>query len=150
MPSISETTPTESQLRDKQFSKALHGDKATNSAGYLAILKKDSAAQKQATSTYFQFWDNKTAQNETEEDIKARAEKYTDLVNSYYNIATDLYEYGWNEKFHFCRFYPGESFEQVYSPLLPGLQMSIAICRTRFYGGILTFRHWRDMNIIWR
>lgn len=114
MPSIVPTaTPTESQIRDKEFSDALHGRKATEASGYRAILKKNSEAQKAATSTYFQFWDNKTATNETEEDIKERSAKYTDLVNSYYNLATDLYEYGWDEKFHFCRFYPGEGFRQV-------------------------------------
>jgi len=113
MPSVAEATPTDAQIRDKEFSKALHGAKSTDSAGYLAILKKNSDAQKQAASTYFQFWDNKTPTNETDEDIKARSAKYTDLVNAYYNLATDLYEYGWSQSFHFCRFYEGEGFHQV-------------------------------------
>jgi len=117
MPSIAEPAPSESQIRDKEFSKALHGSKATEAAGYLAILKKNSEAQKQAASTYFQFWDNKTAKSETDEDIKARANQYTDLVNSYYNLATDLYEYGWAQSFHFCRFYKGEPFHQVRLPV---------------------------------
>lgn len=30
----------------------------------------------------------------------------------YYDGATELYEYGWGESFHFCRFYPGEAFQQ--------------------------------------
>ena len=113
MPSITTPAPTQSQIRDKEFSQALHGKKATQASGYFAILKKDAAAQKQATSTYFQFWDNKTATNETDEDIKARADNYIDLVNSYYNLATDLYEYGWSQCFHFCRYYKGEGFHQV-------------------------------------
>lgn len=29
---------------------------------------------------------------------------------SYYNLATDFYEYGWGTSFHFCRFAYGESF----------------------------------------
>jgi len=113
MPSIAEATPpTETQVRDKEFSQALHGDKATDNAGYLAILKKNSEAQKLAASTYFQFWD-KSRTAETEEDINARHANYTDLVNAYYNLATDLYEYGWAQSFHFCRFYSGEGFHQV-------------------------------------
>ena len=32
---------------------------------------------------------------------------------SYYNLATDLYEYGWGSSFHFCRFWPGEPFLQA-------------------------------------
>jgi sterol 24-C-methyltransferase len=114
MPSVAQATPTESQIRDKEFSQALHGKKATDSAGYLAILKKDSAAQQQASNSYFQFWDNKAPGTETEQDLAARSENYTTLVNSYYNLATDLYEYGWSDKFHFCRFYKGEGFHQVY------------------------------------
>ena len=113
MPSIAPNAPTESQIRDKEFSQALHGKKATDSAGYLAILKKDAAAQQHASNSYFQFWDNKAPGTETEQDLAARSENYTTLVNSYYNLATDLYEYGWSDKFHFCRFYKGEGFHQV-------------------------------------
>lgn len=32
---------------------------------------------------------------------------------SYYNLATDLYEYGWGGSFHFCRFAPREPFYQA-------------------------------------
>lgn len=32
---------------------------------------------------------------------------------SYYNLATDLYEYGWGASFHFCRFAYGEPFRQA-------------------------------------
>lgn len=32
---------------------------------------------------------------------------------SYYNLATDLYEYGWGTSFHFCRFAHGEPFYQA-------------------------------------
>lgn len=36
-----------------------------------------------------------------------------DMVCSYYNLATDLYEYGWGACFHFCRFAYGEGFYQA-------------------------------------
>lgn len=32
---------------------------------------------------------------------------------SYYNLVTDLYEYGWGGSFHFCRFAYGEPFQQA-------------------------------------
>lgn len=37
------------------------------------------------------------------------------LLNSlsYYNLGTDLYEYGWGQSFHFCRFAYGEPFYQA-------------------------------------
>ena len=34
-------------------------------------------------------------------------------VKSYYNLATDIYEYGWGGCFHFCRFSYGEGFHQA-------------------------------------
>jgi len=39
-----------------------------------------------------------------------RIENYTEVVNGYYDGATDLYEWGWAQSFHFSRFYKGESF----------------------------------------
>jgi sterol 24-C-methyltransferase len=36
-----------------------------------------------------------------------------DIFNRYYNLATDLYEYGWGGSFHFARYNPGESFYQA-------------------------------------
>lgn len=35
------------------------------------------------------------------------------MTRHYYNLATDLYEYGWGQSFHFCRFAYGESFRQA-------------------------------------
>jgi len=35
------------------------------------------------------------------------------FYHSYYNLATDLYEYGWGQSFHFCRFSYGEPFRQA-------------------------------------
>jgi len=39
-----------------------------------------------------------------------RNSSYVDLVNSYYNLATDFYEVGWGQSFHFAERWPGESF----------------------------------------
>ena len=35
------------------------------------------------------------------------------IQHSYYNLGTDLYEYGWGQSFHFCRFAYGEPFNQA-------------------------------------
>ena len=34
-------------------------------------------------------------------------------MTGYYDGATDLYEYGWGQNFHFARYYPGEGFYQA-------------------------------------
>ncbi len=30
-----------------------------------------------------------------------RLSSYTEMVNKFYNLVTDFYEYGWGESFHF-------------------------------------------------
>ena len=98
----------------------------------MALTNKDPLSQKAAVEEYFKHWDNKTADVETEEVRKARRDEYATLTrqyvsqsidltapmltlvsSSYYNLATDFYEYGWCASFHFCRFAYGESFHRA-------------------------------------
>jgi sterol 24-C-methyltransferase len=43
--------------------------------------------------------------------VFSRKEKYADLVNTYYDLATDFYEFGWGRSFHFAHRHSGESFK---------------------------------------
>ncbi|BEI87180.1 hypothetical protein CcaverHIS002_0705260 [Cutaneotrichosporon cavernicola] len=63
-------------------------------------------------SNYTKFW-KKDSAADGNTDRSNRIDKYTDLVNGYYDGATELYEYGWGQSFHFCRFYKGEPFMQA-------------------------------------
>lgn len=49
----------------------------------------------------------------TNTSAQARTAEYATLTRHYYNLATDLYEYGWGQSFHFCRFSKGEAFHQA-------------------------------------
>jgi len=40
-----------------------------------------------------------------------RKSRYTDMVRGYYDLATDIYERGWGESFHFAPRFRGEAFE---------------------------------------
>jgi sterol 24-C-methyltransferase len=44
--------------------------------------------------------------------VESRKTGYTDMVRSYYDLATDIYEKGWGESFHFAPRFRGEPFEQ--------------------------------------
>ncbi len=44
--------------------------------------------------------------------LEARKSSYATMVNHYYDLATDFYEYGWGQSFHFAVRHPGESFEE--------------------------------------
>ena len=43
--------------------------------------------------------------------VESRTENYQSLVNHYYDLATDFYEFGWGESFHFAPRRRGESFK---------------------------------------
>ena len=40
--------------------------------------------------------------DDSKTSVDARSASYVDLVNSYYNLATDFYEWGWGQSFHFA------------------------------------------------
>lgn len=42
--------------------------------------------------------------------VDQRKKGYTDMVNQYYDLSTDFYEYGWGESFHFAARAATESF----------------------------------------
>lgn len=43
--------------------------------------------------------------------LEARKTNYTQLINQYYDLATDFYQYGWGDSFHFAPRLKNESFE---------------------------------------
>lgn len=106
---------TEDHSRDAAFNKTLHGKSAQTDGGLRAIFggQKGADSQKAAIDEYFKHWDNKDAKDETPEIREARKAEYATLTRHYYNLATDLYEYGWGQSFHFCRFAYGEPFRQA-------------------------------------
>ncbi|TVY30632.1 Sterol 24-C-methyltransferase [Lachnellula hyalina] len=104
---------TEDHSRDAAFNKAMHKDSSDAQGGFRALMKKDKVAQKAAVDEYFKHWDDKAAKDETLEDRDARKAEYATLTRHYYNLVTDLYEYGWGQSFHFCRFAYGENFYQA-------------------------------------
>jgi len=55
---------------------------------------------------YAQLFDDSNEDNSTK-----RKENYTTLVNYYYDLSTDFYEYAWGTSFHFAPRYQGESVE---------------------------------------
>jgi sterol 24-C-methyltransferase len=50
-----------------------------------------------------------------DENVKSevRNEKYKEMVTEYYDLATDFYEKGWGESFHFCKQYKNETYREA-------------------------------------
>merc|ERR1711907_404274 len=45
-----------------------------------------------------------------EDTVDARNDSYAQLVNQYYDLATEFYEWGWGQSFHFADRRKGETF----------------------------------------
>lgn len=102
---------TEDHARDADFAKAMHGSTAQGGNSLMAMLRKDNAATAVSVENYFKHWDEaRAAKDETPEDREKRRDMYASLTREYYNLSTDLYENGWAQSFHFCRFHHGEAF----------------------------------------
>jgi sterol 24-C-methyltransferase len=56
--------------------------------------------------------DGYTKQFSEEKSTGDRNEDYASLVNDYYDLATEFYEWGWGTSFHFADRRKGESFQQ--------------------------------------
>jgi len=79
-----------------------------------AVMKQSNGdvRNKSGIANYTKHW-NADSSKDTAEQMEARKTSYTDVVNGYYDGATELYEYGWGTSFHFARYYAGEAFYQA-------------------------------------
>ncbi|KAJ2629894.1 Delta(24)-sterol C-methyltransferase [Coemansia sp. RSA 1290] len=93
-----------------ELSRKLHEKVVSDSSSTSLVNRlkgKNKELQTQSINTYQQFWKDSSNNNE-----EARASMYKTLTNTYYNLATDFYEYGWGECFHFARKSIGESLRE--------------------------------------
>ena len=68
-----------------------------------SALKRDAVVS--TVRSYEGFYGGDDADN-----LEKRKTHYKKLANQYYDLVTDLYEYGWGESFHFAPRTPDESF----------------------------------------
>eukprot|EP00035_Acanthoeca_spectabilis_P021790 m.440223 g.440223 ORF g.440223 m.440223 type:complete len:359 (+) comp18486_c0_seq1:45-1121(+) len=69
--------------------------------GLLTVLNADHALAEGVADDISKY---SNAQDTADDEVQA-------MVNRYYNLATDFYEYGWGESFHFAHTKAGESHE---------------------------------------
>ncbi|KAG0335094.1 Delta(24)-sterol C-methyltransferase [Podila horticola] len=102
---------------DLVMSMALHGkswEEANHQKSLLSKLsKRDHEIQRVAVDNYLSNWKEERPEAETKDSKTERQSAYRSVANSYYDLATDFYEYGWGRSFHFCRFYCGEPIRQA-------------------------------------
>ncbi|KAH7059548.1 S-adenosyl-L-methionine-dependent methyltransferase [Linnemannia elongata] len=122
-PSRTSTTPSSTALitqrnqEDLAKSKTLHGhtfhDNHHQDSFLSKLNKKDRDFQPAVVDKYLDNWKEDRPELESEEDKAQRQTAYKAVANSFYDLATDFYEYAWGTSFHFCRFHPREPFHQA-------------------------------------
>ncbi|KAI9228443.1 MAG: S-adenosyl-L-methionine-dependent methyltransferase [Piptocephalis tieghemiana] len=86
-----------------------HGEMNEDAGIIQRLSSKPREVHTQGIEQYRAYWKSKEEEASPEEKARRLAE-YTSLTNTYYNLATDFYEYGWGRSFHFSRLHPGETF----------------------------------------
>jgi len=77
----------------------------------MSFIKENGDGRDNSRITnYTAFFED--SQNDNETHKENRLNNYANVVNGYYDGATELYEFGWAKSFHFSRFYKGEGFKQ--------------------------------------
>lgn len=73
-----------------------------------AIINYESMSAervKEEVNSYMELYNDKNA------SVEERKQKYERLVNTFYDLVTSFYEYGWGQSFHFAPRHRWESFE---------------------------------------
>lgn len=87
--------------------------------GITDLLKQPSASANssagagsvaEASNGYLAYFEDRDGRKRDEVEARRKNEAMT-VSNAYYDLATDFYEYGWGESFHFAALRPGESRE---------------------------------------
>ncbi len=89
-------------------------------------------------------------------ELADRKENYRSLVNDYYDLVTDFFEFGWGQSFHFAPRRRGESFKESLLrhqrfladqlSLKPGMQVLDAGCGVG--GPMGNFARWSGANFV--
>lgn len=67
---------------------------------------------KDVSDSYLKYFTTNTDEKQLEQ---ARKDNSNAISNAYYDLATDFYEYGYGEAFHFACFKRGESREHAFA-----------------------------------
>jgi len=88
-------------------SRAMEGDFSRITA---VVRKEGKAVERKAVHTALEEY-NSLFDEKKGGSVESRKGNYTTLVNHFYDLMTDFYEFGWGHSFHFATRHKWESFE---------------------------------------
>lgn len=77
-----------------------------------SLVKKEKIGAEYANYESHFGKTSRTGDTEHDKLIKKRQDKYMEMVQNFYNLVTDFYEYGWGDCFHFAPRFIGEEFQE--------------------------------------
>lgn len=107
---LSTTIITISSISLLYFINKLFG---TNPIGRTIIILQTFFQQEKKRNIKVGDWIDNYNDLHKSENVEDRNSAYTTLVNSYYELATLFYEWGWGQSFHFAYQLKGESFKEA-------------------------------------
>jgi len=99
--------------RDSYKSFGSVGDAASLLSNADSVLGRDGV--KESIAGYEELFTgarSKVGTTSTTDSIRNREKEYATMVNSFYDLVTDFYEWGWGQSFHFAPRLKGETFEE--------------------------------------
>ncbi|KAJ1564194.1 hypothetical protein HK096_009188 [Nowakowskiella sp. JEL0078] len=77
---------------------------------FVRLQKKTSNKHsgEKAANDYVNYWNDRNKLEGNEAAVAEREQNTQKLTNLYYDLATDFYEWGWGESFHFGRMFRGD------------------------------------------
>jgi sterol 24-C-methyltransferase len=92
-----------------QMMRKLHGNLYLEESGFFKkITQKDAKLNKDTTDAYHKNWKDGNHLQDNEEDVDQRRHQAQNMTNSFYDLVTDFYEYGWGQSFHFAKLFKGK------------------------------------------
>jgi sterol 24-C-methyltransferase len=85
----------------------------TDPLGRTFLMFKQFFRQEKSRNIKVDAWIDTYNDLHKKDDVEDRNSSYTTLVNSYYELATLFYEWGWGQSFHFAYQLKGESFREA-------------------------------------
>jgi len=82
---------------------------------------KNSSAVESTADGYLRYYDRTQPRSDASEDdvdpeaVDRRRKDAVAVTNAYYDLATDFYEYGWGDAFHFAVLKPEESRDHSFA-----------------------------------
>lgn len=93
----------------------LHGNLVLEESGFFKkVTQKDSQLNKGAADAYYNNWKDVNNLGDNDKDVEQRRVEAQNMTNSFYDLVTDFYEYGWGQSFHFAKLYKGIYFPRRY------------------------------------